>query len=157
MRFSLGGSVAVEKLLKDITTYKSKSKKKKNFEDPESVGEEIAITLEVLCRYEYPDYEDVQELIGDMPEWFVEYSLENHECMETVWNTINDRGTLERMGKEANERGCFQVMQACYYTILQVFRTLHKKQLKDPRVLIAWRRMKFLINVAWHGVGEWRM
>jgi len=112
-----------------------------NFNDSEMEDEEIVITLEVLHRYEYPDYEDVQELIGDMPEWFVEYSFESHECMETVWNTISDRDAIERMGKEANERGGFQVMLACHDTVLQVFRALHKDELDDPRVLIAWRRM----------------
>ena len=128
-----------------------------NFNDSESVDKEIEITMEVLLRYEYPDYEDVEEMIENMIELWAEYGEENHECMETIWNNIVDRDAIERMGEEINRRGGFVAMQANYYILLHVFRTLHKKNLNDPRVLIAWSKMKFLINVAWNGVGEWRM
>ena len=31
-----------------------------NFNDSENVDEELVIAMEVLRRYEYPDYEDVE-------------------------------------------------------------------------------------------------
>ena len=128
-----------------------------NFNDSEMEDKEIEITLEVLLRYEYPDYEDVEEMIRNMIDLWAEYGDENHECMERIWNSIVDRDLIQTMGEKINKRGGFQAMQATYYTLLHVFRTLHKKQLNDPRVLIAWSRMKFLINVAWHEIGQWRM
>ena len=135
-----------------------------NFNDSEIVDIEIEITMEVLRRYEYPDYEDVIEMIENIPqeyveisEWLDEYSFENHECMEAIWSNIFDRDAIERMGEEINRRGGFVSMQGCYYILLHVFRTLHKQNLNEPRVVIAWGKMIFLINVAWHGVGEWRM
>jgi len=128
-----------------------------NFNDSEMEDKEIEITLDVLLRYEYPDYEDVEEMIRNMIDLWAEYGDENRECMERIWNNIVDRDLIQTMGEKINKRGGFQAMQANYYTLLHVFRTLHKKQLNDPNVLIAWRRMKFLINVAWHGVGDWRM
>ena len=71
--------------------------------------------------------------------------------------TFVDRDAIQTMGEKIHKRGGFQAMQANYYTLLHVFRTLHKKNLKDPRVLIAWSRMNILINVAWHSIGDWRM
>ena len=91
-----------------------------------------------------------------MIELWSEYGEENHECTETIWCNIAHRGVIERMGEKINKRGGFQAIQANYYTLLHVFRTLYTN-LEDPKVLIAWSRMKFLINVAWQGVGQWRM
>ena len=135
-----------------------------NFNESEIEDKKIEITLEVLLRHDYPDHEDVIEMIENIPEefveiseWLGEYSFENHECMERIWNNIVDRDLIQTMGEQINERGGFVSMQGCYYILLHVFRTLHKKQLNEPRVLIAWSKMKFLINVAWDGVGDWRM
>ena len=128
-----------------------------NFNGSESVDEEIQITMDGLRRYEYPEYEEVEEMIENMLELWAEYGEENHECMEAIWNNIFDRDVIETMGEKINKRGGFQAMQATYYTMLHAFRTLHKNNLKDPRVLIAWSRMKFSINVAWDSIGEWRM
>ena len=136
-----------------------------NFNESEMEDKKIEITLEVLLRYEYPDHEDVIEMIENIPEefveiseWLDEYSFENHECMERIWNNIVDRDLIQTMGEEINKRGGFVAMQANYYILLHVFRTFYGDKIdKDPRILIAWRKMKFLINVAWHGVGDWRM
>ena len=127
-----------------------------NFNESEMEDKEIESTQEVLERNVYPSYEDVVDLIGDFLDWSAEYGVENHECMEAIWCNITDRDVIERMGEKTHKRGGFQAMQANYYTLLHVFRTLYTN-LEDPKVLIAWSRMKFLITVAWHGVGEWRM
>ena len=128
-----------------------------NFNDSEMEDKEIEITVEVIERNAYPDYEDVEDMIENMIELWAEYGNENHECMERIWNNIVDRDLIQTMGEQINERGGFVSMQGCYYILLHAFRTLHKKQLNEPRVLIAWSKMKFLINVAWDGVGDWRM
>ena len=127
-----------------------------NFNESECVEKEIEIMQEVLERNVYPDHEDVVEPIADVFDWAAEYGEENHECMEAIWCNNTDRDLIERMGEKINNRGGFQAMQANYYTLLHVFRTLYTN-VEDPKVLIAWSRLNFLINVAWHGVGEWRM
>ena len=71
-----------------------------NLNDSESVDEEIVITLEVLRRYEYPDYEDVEKMIENMIDLWSEYGEENHECMEAIWNTIVDRDLIQTMGRK---------------------------------------------------------
>ena len=101
--------------------------------------------------------ENITEEYVEVSEWLDEYGFENHRCMETIWNHILDRDVTERLGEKTNKRSGFVSMQGCYYILLHVFRTLDKKQLKDSRVLIAWSRKDFFTNVAWHGVGDWRM
>ena len=136
-----------------------------NFNESEMEDKEIVITKEVLNICYYPDYEDVREMIENIPEsllehceWLDEHSFENHECMDRIWNNIVDRDLIQTMGEEINKRGGFVAMQANYYILLHVFRTFYGDKIdKDPCILIAWRKMKFLINVAWNGVGEWRM
>ena len=91
-----------------------------NFNDSESVDEEIQITMEVLRRYEYPDHEEVEEMIENMIELWADYGEENHECMETIWNNIVDRDLIQTMGEKINKRGGFQAMQANYHTLLHV-------------------------------------
>ena len=98
-----------------------------NFNDSESVDEEIVITLEVLRRYEYPDYEDVEKMIENMIELWAEYGEENHECMKAIWNTIVDRDLIQTMGEKINKRGGFQAMQANDYTLLHVLELFIKR------------------------------
>ena len=128
-----------------------------NFNDSKMVDKEIEITKEVLNRHVYPEYEDVVKIIQNNMELFSEYGRENHWCMYYIWDFHFEHDDIKKMGEETTKRGGFQAMQANYYTLLHVFRTLYKNELESLEVLIAWRTMRDLINVAWHGVGDWRM
>ena len=105
-----------------------------NFNDSEMVDIEIEMTMEVLRRYEYPDYEDVIEKIENIPqeyveisEWLDEYGEENHECTEAIWSNMFDRGLIQTMGEEINNRGGFVSMQGCYYILLMFLELFIKR------------------------------
>jgi hypothetical protein len=127
-----------------------------NFNFSEPIDRELEITQEVLSRYEYPTYREVQEMTEGLfqidpdrqSDDFVDY-----ECMTTVCHNIFDVHVVKWMGADIEDRRGFESMQANYYMFLHVFRD----ELRDPEIVIAWRMVKELINDAWDGVGDWRM
>ena len=122
-----------------------------------SAEEEMKYTTDFLATTVYPEFEDVNKIIGNDITLIAEYGEFNHEVLSSIWNNLGDKDLITLLGKKINKRGGFQALQANFYTLLAVLRQKLKcAKLDNECEMVIWYCIKSEVSRSWDGVGDWK-
>ncbi len=108
----------------------------------------------------YPTYDEAMMILRRLDDTRVvaEYAKFNHEMMSKVWENLFDEEKMKVVGNLINQRGGFSAMthnHCALMTILKNFIKQNKLSRQDQTIVQC--NVYKIIEVAWHGIGEWLM
>ena len=90
---------------------------------------------------------------GEVFHWLAKYGVVNHEHCERIWNgSTHDVKAVEKGGEGINAHGGFQAMLATFYVMMNF------SPLRSTTDYFFYKSyFREIIDIAWNGVGEWRV
>jgi len=119
--------------------------------------------LKFIEKHPYPSFKGMQKVFDAYNEHEpmsgtkinAEYGEFNHECMKKIYYNLFDKDLVRKMGDNVGERGGFRAMEANYYALSGVSRTMNLGRSKSIYYISVIGAFPEFVSEYWDGLYGW--